>query len=75
MHPLVCQCCKAPYLKKQFEHKPEPVVEIEGATIIWDFAIDTARKTEANKPSITITDHQNNSYLLVKLMFPISKNL
>ena len=37
----VCQHYKAPYYKNWYEHKTEPVVEKESATILWDFAIHT----------------------------------
>ena len=63
------------YHKNWYENKPEPVVETESATILWDFAIRTDRKINANKPDITIKDHKNNSCLLVELMFPMDKNL
>ena len=55
--------------------KPEPVVETESATILWDFAIHTYRKIDTNKPDITINYHKNNSSLLVDLMLPLDKNL
>ena len=55
--------------------KPEPVVETESATILWDFAIHTYRKIDTNKPDITINYHKNNSSLLADLMLPLDKNL
>ena len=65
---------KAPYHKNWYEHKPEPVFEKEGTTIIWDFAIDTHGKIDANKPDITIKDHKNKS-VMTELLFPMDKNL
>ena len=66
---------KAPYHKNWYEHKSEPAVETDSATILWDFAIHTDRKIGANKPDNTIKDHKNNSCLLIGLMFPMDKNL
>ena len=63
------------YHKNWYEYKPEPVVETESTTILWDFAIHTDRKIVANKPDITIKNHKNNSCLLVELKFPMNKNL
>ena len=75
IHLKICQHYKAPYHKNWYEHKPEPSVKTESATILWDFAIHTDRKFDANKPDVTIKDHKNNSCLLVELMFPMDKNL
>ena len=71
IHWKICQHYKAPYLKNWYEHKPEPIVKAESATIFWNFA---DRKIEANKSGISIKDHKNSSCLLVQLMFPIDKN-
>ena len=61
--------------KSWYQHKPEPVVATESATIVWYFVIHTDRKIYANKPDIKIKYHKNNSYLLVELIFPMDKNL
>ena len=42
----ICQHYQAPYHKKWYEHKLEPVVETVSATIFWDFAIHTDRKID-----------------------------
>ena len=55
----ICQHYKALYHKNWHEHKPEPVVETESVTILWDFAIHTDRTFDANKPDITIKDPKN----------------
>ena len=74
IHWKVCQYCKASYHKNWYEHKPEPVFETESARILWDFAIHTNRKICANRPDITIKDHENNPCLLFELIFPVDKN-
>ena len=70
----VGQHYNAPYYKNWYEHKPEPVVETESATILWGFSIYTDRKIDANKPNIAIKDHKSNSCLLVEVRFPMDKN-
>ena len=75
IHRKICQHYKAPYHKNWYQHKTEPVVETESATIFWYFVINTDRKIYANKPDIKIKYHKNNSYLLVELIFPMDKNL
>ena len=65
---------QSPIHKNWYKHKLEPVVETESSTIIWDLAIHTDRKIDANKPDITIKDHKNNFYLPVEQMFPVVKN-
>ena len=72
---MIYQHYKAPYFKNWYENKPEPVVERESATILWDFTIHADRKIDTFKPNITIKDHKNNSCLLVELMFSMYKNL
>ena len=74
-HCKICQHYKAPYHKNWYEHKPKPVFETESATIFWDFTIHADRKSDARKPDIFIKDYKNKSCLLVKLMFPMDKNL
>ena len=61
IHWNIYQHYKAPYHKNWYEHKSESVVETESATILWDFAIHTDTKIDANKPDITIKDHKDNS--------------
>ena len=63
------------YTNKAGMNTPQPVVETDNATILWDFVIHTDRRIDANKPDILIKDHKNNSRLLVELMFPMEKNL
>ena len=47
----------APYAKNWYEHKPQKVLQTEGARILWDFSIHTDRTIQANKPEITIKGH------------------
>ena len=75
IHWKICQHFNVKCEKNWYEHKPKPVVETKNATILWDFAIHTDRKIDANKPDITIKDHKNNVCLMVELMFPMDKNL
>ena len=65
---------QSPIHKNWYKHKPEPVVETESSTILWDFGIHTDRKIGANKSDITIKGHKKNFYLLAEQMFPVVKS-
>ena len=76
IHWKVCQHYKAPYHKNWYKHKPEPVVEADSATILWDFAIHVSiHVTSINKLDIIIKGQKNNSCILVELMLPMDKIL
>ena len=49
IHWKICQHYNAPYTKNWYEHKPQKVVEIESATILWNFFIHTDRTIQSNK--------------------------
>ena len=36
------------------DHKPETVIEIEGATILWDMPVSTDKQINANRPDIIV---------------------
>ena len=63
------------HTKNWYEHKPQPVVETDYSTIVWHFAVHTDGKVDANKPDITIKYCENNSCLLIELVFPMENNL
>ena len=57
IHWKICQHYNAPYARNWYEHEPQKIVETESATILLDFPVHTDRSTHANKPDITIKDH------------------
>ena len=71
----ICQHYNAPYIEKWCEHKPQKVVEIESATILWDFPICIERTIQASKPDITIKDHKRKTSELLDFTFPMSINI
>ena len=71
----ICQHYNAPYAEKWYEHKPQKVVEIESATILWDFPNCIERTIQASKPDITIKDHKGKISELIDFTFPMSINI
>ena len=71
----ICQHYNAPYIEKWCEHKPQKVVEIESATILWDFPNCIERTIQASKPDITIKDHKRKTSELLDFTFPMSINI
>lgn len=41
-------------MENWYEHKAHPVFETDNATILWNIAIQTDKKIDADKPDITI---------------------
>ena len=40
-----------------YEHQPE----VKGATILWDFAIQTSRKIKSHRPDIVVKDNKRKN--------------
>ena len=53
----------------------QKVVEIESATILWDFFIHTDRTIQVNKPGITIKDRKEKTCKLIDFTFPMDINI
>ena len=49
-------------------------MEIESATILWDFPIHTDRTIQSNKPAITIKDKEK-TYKLIGFAFSMDVNI
>ncbi len=42
------------------EHQSEPIREAKGATILWGFVIQAAKKMKSNGPDINDKDYKRN---------------
>ena len=56
LHWKICQHYNPQHAEHWYEHHPEPVMEENDATILWDFTIHTDRSVKANRPDITVKD-------------------
>ena len=44
--------------------QPEPLTEGKGATVFWDFAVQTERKIENNEPDLEVKHPKRKTCLL-----------
>ena len=43
--------------EKWYKQKPEPITKAKGATVLRDFATQTDRKINSNRPDIVVKDY------------------
>ena len=67
-----------PHAEKWYEHTQhtlEPVVGGKNVTILWDFTIQTDRKLNANRPDITIKNHEERTCIMMDVGGPFDQNI
>lgn len=74
IHWNICNNYKIQVSDKWYEHQPEPVIDCEEVTIIWDQPVHTDREIKANRPDIIIKCKDNKSCLLIDVSIPTDKN-
>lgn len=75
IHWDICREYGIKTTEKWFEHKPDPVVESEEITLIWDSQIQTDRFIKANKPDIVVKDKQKQTCLIIDVAVPSDYNI
>lgn len=75
IHFKICQDLGVEVGKKWYEHIPEPVVNSQNVTVLWDQQIHTDRTITANKPDIVIKDRRNNMCTMVDVAVPADANV
>ena len=75
LHWKLCNHYRLPHHDKWYEHKPPPVLEGEGVSILWDFSIHTDRTIQANRPDIVVKDMKGKTCLLIDMAVPADKNI
>ena len=65
LHWKICKSYKIETCEHWYEHKPQPVVEGDNFTLLWDFPIRTDRTIQANRPDITVKDFKEKTCLLI----------
>ena len=70
LHWTICKANDIKVEEKWYMHQPEPIVENQKCTILWDYGINTDRKIPANRPDIVIKDHKNKKCYLIDMSVP-----
>ena len=75
LHWNICKEAGIKTCDKWYEHIPEPVVNTNEITILWDFSIHTDRTIKANRPDLVIKNKNTNKCLLIDVSVPADKNI
>ena len=68
IHLKVCKYYGIMDWEKCYKH--QPITEEKGATIIWDFAIQTDRKIKSNRQDIVVKGYNRKTCLLIDMSVP-----
>ena len=75
IHWCLCQNFCLPHERNWWEHKPPKVIANKNATFLWDFAIHTDRKIQADRPDIVVKNHTDKSCFLIDMSVPSNTNV
>ena len=75
LHWKICESYKIETFEHWYEHKPQPVVEGDSVTLLWDFPIRTDRTIQANRPDIIVKDFKKKTFLLIDMSIPTDQNI
>ena len=75
IHWCLCQNFCLPHERNWWEHKPPKVIANKNATFLWDFAIHTDRKIQADRPDIVVKNHTDKSCFLIDMSVPSNTNM
>ena len=75
LHWKICKSYKIETCEHWYEHKPQPVVEGDNVTLLWDFPIRTDRTIQTNSPDIIVKDIKEKTCLLIDMSIPTDQNI
>lgn len=75
LHWSICKYYKIDVNKKWYQHTPDPVVDTEDVTIIWDMQIQTDRTIGANRPDLIVKDKKQKQCLIIDVAIPSDYNI
>ena len=75
LHCKICKSYKIETCEHLYEHKPQPVVEGDNVTLLWDFPIRTDRNIQANRADIIVMDFKKKTCLLIDMSIPTDQNI
>ena len=61
--------------EKWYKQQPETITEVKGASILWDFPIETDRKLKRNRPGLVVKDYKRKICLLIEISVPTDNNI
>ena len=74
LHWKICKTYKIESYEHWYEHKPQPVVEGDNVTLLWDFPIRTDRTIQSNRPDIIVKDLKEKPCFLIDMSIPTDQN-
>ena len=75
VHWNICRNFDINIPDKWFEHQPQPVIEHQKATILWDLPVHIDHEMKANRPDIILKCKDEKSCLLIDIVIPTEKHL
>ena len=75
LHWNICKHYNIEVNDKWYLHTPDPVVDLEEVTIIWDAQIQTDRTIPANKPDVIVKDKKQKQCLIIDVAIPSDYNI
>ena len=75
LHWKICKSYKIETCEHWYKHKPQPVVEGDNITLLWDFTIRTDRTIQANQPDTIVKDFKEKTCLLIDMSIPTDQNI
>ena len=76
LHWTLCRKYGYDANEKWYHHVPERVLDEEGKPkILWDFAIQTDRKLDHNRPDILVYDRKTNECQIIDVAVPGDQNI
>eukprot|EP00795_Rhopilema_esculentum_P008488 gene8488-14486_t len=75
LHWKICHHFGVETPKHWYEHHPDPVVEGDNVSILWDFPVYTDRTINAYRPDIIIKDRNEETCLLIDMSIPTDRNI
>ena len=75
LHWKICKSYKIETCEHWYKHKPQPVVEGDNITLLWDFTIRTDRTIPANQPDTIVKDFKEKTCLLIDMSIPTDQNI
>lgn len=75
IHWLMCKELGTEVQDKWYDHEPQPVINTQDCTIMWDHSIRTDRTIGANRPDIVLHNRAKKTCLLIDVAIPDDQNI
>lgn len=75
IHWTICKDLGIEVPDKWYMHVPQPVINTQHCTIMWDYGIQTDRTIRANRPDIVFHNREAKTCLLIDVAIPDDHNI